>query len=167
MNLYEEIVANVLKCNKCGLREKVINKYEDYKNSSDYCLFHFYYSHESALKSKFIIIMQNPGLLGKNFKKNKEYKDLSMIKKGDDFVSTMNGYLREWLRGKNKHFSKTFLDTLRDCGLITKYDNIDNYWEKYFNSEFIVTDLLKCRAETEDIKEENIKNVRNCTYIKN
>ena len=152
MNSYDEIRTNVIKCSRCELRQDLIKTYRDI---CDYSSFGFYYSsRDDAEKSKYIMIMQNPGLPDK-WDSYKEYEEYSKIKDGDDFVPTMQKYLINWLEEHNKHFSEPFFNILREYHLID-YNNIEDYLEGKFLSEFLVTDLVKCRAKTEKIGGEQI-----------
>lgn len=147
MITYNEII----KCHSCDLRQLFAKKY---RNSNKYHSFTFYYEPKDAKKSKYIIVMQNPGL-PKNWKNSEEYQALSRIE-GHGFISTSKKYLIQWLRKENANFCKDFFAVLRKYGLI-QFDDFDEYLENNFLSDFIVTDLVKCRAGTEEINSENIK----------
>jgi hypothetical protein len=148
MNLYDELVHKLLKCGACKLRENG-------GDTIDYSSFGLYYFDQDAKKSKYIMVMQNPGLPSawQNFE---ECKDYSKIKEGDDFVPNMQRYLIKWLKDKNPHFYKPFFESLREYGLIC-YNDLDKYLADDFFSDFLVTDLVKCRAKTENIKKDYIE----------
>jgi len=151
MITYNEIT----KCHSCNLRQSFENKYS---NTNKYHSFTFYYEPKDVKKSKYIIVMQNPGL-PKNWENKPEYQELSQIK-GNRFISTSKKYLIEWLKEENMNFCKSFFAVLREYGLI-QFNDFDEYLKNNFLYDFIVTDLVKCRAGTEEVDSENIKTCSN------
>jgi uracil-DNA glycosylase len=146
MITYHEIAE----CRECNLRQLFT---EEYKGSNKYHSFTFYYDPQKVEKSKYIIVMQNPGL-PKNWSNLKEYQMLSQTKH-DNFISISREYLIQWFRNENTNFHEKFFNVLKEYGLV-QFNNLDNYLKNNFLSDFIVTDLVKCRAKTEKIKSENI-----------
>ncbi|MBI4316448.1 MAG: hypothetical protein HY679_10960 [Chloroflexi bacterium] len=150
MNVCDEVVGAVSRCRKCELRQLFTTGYKD---SIKYHSFCFYYSHEDAKKSKFVMVMQNPGL-PRQWRESDEYEQMSMANK-NSFVGLMQKYLIQWLTD-NRRFAEGFFKALSENKLI-HYGNLEEYLEKQFLSDFLVTDLVKCRAETEKLKKEHIK----------
>jgi len=150
MSVCDEVVAGVSRCRECELRQLFTTGYKD---SIKYHSFCFYYSHEDAKKSKFVIVMQNPGL-PQQWRESDEYKDMSKANK-NNFVAHMQTHLIDWLK-VNRRFAEGFFKALSENKLI-HYGNLEEYLEKQFLSDFLVTDLVKCRAETKTLKEEHIK----------
>lgn len=141
----------IVKCHSCELRNLVA---KNYKPKNKYHSFGFYYEPKDIEKSKYVIVMQNP-VWPKGWKNSEEYKELSQIKSAR-FISTSKKYLVQWLSKKNKTFSEKFFGALKEYKLV-EYDDLKNYMENKFLSDFLVTDLVKCRTETKDIKPEHIE----------
>jgi hypothetical protein len=134
-------------CDKCKLRSKITGLLG--KRHNEYHRFTFYYKQENVSKAKFLIIMQNPG-----FPKNKwydgEYDDL--LRANDNNVIDLHRkWLLVWLRKINPHFFTEFIKVLRSYNLINYDLTNDDIFDNSFLSDFIFTDLVKCRSTTADI----------------
>jgi hypothetical protein len=167
MNSCDEIVKDVIECPRCELRNDLI---EEYGDNCKYCSFAFYYSQQDIDKNKYkyIMIMQNFALHN-NWDKEEEYHTYSRLKEGDDIIKIMQCYLKKCFKEDNKHFSEQFFNILREYHLIM-YNNLEEYFDNYFLSEFIVTDLVKCRANTEKVSDRQIKTCAEyylCKELKN
>ncbi len=149
MNTYAEILRAVSACHECELRQSFIKNYRGSINYHSFCL---YSSHRDAEKSKYVMVMQNPGLPRK-WRDSDEYVELPKAEE-NDFISIMQKHLIRWFK-RNKSFSWKFFPTLKEYGLI-RFDSVEEYLDEQFLSDFLVTDLVKCRAETGSIENAHI-----------
>ena len=155
MDTYNEIKKGILECsgrNECGLRPEYIKGEEV---ATNYNAFQFNYSRQDAKKSKYVIVTQNPGPLPKGSNSD-GYKEL-LKATDDDFVQITRRGIFRWFHHRNKHFFQRFFETLRECGLIDFNGDLEHYLKHQFLSDFLVTDLVKCRARTESVAPKHIK----------
>ncbi len=143
-----KISAAVLKCHECELRRE-FEKHNE--RCSKYCSFGFYYTEKQAQRSRFVFLTQNPGLASS---RSSEYQELDRPPEGD-YVRIMQRQYAKWLMNKNPAFSKPFFAALKAAGLI-KYDDLSEYLDRRFYEDFLVTDLVKCRANTSAIKDDHV-----------
>jgi hypothetical protein len=151
------IVNSIFDCTDCELRKEF---HENNPSSTEFHSFCFYYTQKNAQSDfKYIIVLQNPGLIRGDLQENPEYKALSTAQNNVDFVAIMQKFLVLWLKNQNFCFLEKFLEILEDKKLI-KYDKLEKYLdldeENNFFSDFLVTDLVKCRAETRNIRNRHI-----------
>ena len=156
-------IAKVKICEECELRKETKDKYGEHQ--SENLFYSFYYDPANTTSAKFLFIMQNPGMT-KDFSK-KEATELENA--GDtELLSTHQKLLCGYLKKENKIFAKCFFEMLNKHSLINFGTGI---WEDYisneFLSDFIVTDLVKCRAKTSTLDEvKNVCKVCYDTYLK-
>jgi uracil-DNA glycosylase len=104
-------------------------------------------------KPKYMIIMQNPGLP----KNSKDYKnEVLELEKEKEFAAKIEiwqKYFKKWVV-KNKVFFEEFFENLKKFGLI-KFDSFQTYVEHQMFNDFYVTDAVKCRASTKELKDDH------------
>lgn len=106
----------------------------------------YYHDWESESPS-FGFFLQNPGTL----KPRHEGRDLLAASNPLDYVEVYQRYAAEWFVDKNEHFSGRFFPLLGDLGLID-IDDWKTYVQGKFFEDFYMTDLVKYRVTTGDIK---------------
>lgn len=153
----EKIYKKISKCSNCTLRKDVP---PDYKNVPH----DFYGSLGNA--PKYMFIMQNPGTSRQ--KKFAESYPVEIEKACDvgKKMGVMRKFFLKWMRENNQEFSEKFCKLLQNKKLI----EFDGEWKKYldedpvksqFFKDFYVTDLVKCRTNTEKINKSG-ENAEKC-----
>lgn len=140
-------IKEIKNCEACGLRSDINQLLAD-KKVNNYQTFCHYYSKEDANKAKFLFIMQNP-LLPKNWVNEPEFQQLGNISSDKDAIKTYRAGLMTWLKDKNKKFFSEFIASLNKYK-VHNYSIEDDDFDNKFLADFIVTDLVKCRASTPD-----------------
>jgi hypothetical protein len=143
------------KCHECDLRGEFEN---GNKQHSRYCSFGLYYSDQQAQSSKFVFLTQNPGVESSG---SAHYRELERPPDGD-YIPIMQQHYVNWLTKANSAFSRGFFEALRTQNLIDDYTDLQEYCRERFFSDFLVTDLVKCRASTTRIRDDHIKK---CTEV--
>jgi hypothetical protein len=139
-------------CASCELRSLITNFFE---SKNDYLNFTYYFSDEHAKSAKFMIVLQNPGEI--NRKKNREvYSKLLKVSEDESFIKIQREELLKYMHD-NQHFFPRFIALLKKSNLISySYKKDDPGFDYIFLKDFIVSDAVKCRATTENIKESYI-----------
>ena len=142
--MYPKILTDILDCNKCSLKKTFDSEFHSVT---------FYYTEANAKSCRYIMILQNPGI-PKNWKKRNEYKALLNTNRSK-FIDISQEYLYEWLYKKNYNFSEKFFSALKRNNLIN-YNDLELYLKGQFFSDFLFMDLVKCRADTAEIRDLHI-----------
>ena len=132
-------------CKQCELRKKAVDYLRKEIKLSDGAEFTLYSLPDGKKRQPYMFIMQNPGM-GRKKDYKKEIDDIKNAKGGLEKVNQFKRYLIVWLK-KNSNFMTNFLNLLKKYQLIT-FDDVNAYIEDRFLKDFYVTDLVKCRADT-------------------
>lgn len=132
-----EIFNKVRDCKECPFRQNG---------------FTFYVNH--AFNYEFMLLLQNPNLEGKD---REESREVEKAHTPDERVKIHQRYISKWFLSTNKRFMERFLEEYKRCGILD-YEDFEKYIEDHlFFNDFYVTDLIKYRCKTTDIKIEHLE----------
>lgn len=111
--------------------------------------FSFYYNETDLKSAKYICIMQNPNLWN-GYKGSPEFNEYLDGKA--DIIELHKKKLWEWLSTKNGTFLKKFLESISKNNIpISNYVSNQDLSNNNVLEDFLFTDVVKCRAKTNDI----------------
>ena len=113
----------------------------------------FYADH--VANYEFMMVLQNPLFNNKRHAAEKSEADRASSLR--DRIKVHQSFFSKWfLSGPNKSFVKRFLELFKEKGLIA-FDNLKDYVNGQFFSDFYVTDLIKYWCYTKEIKDNHRK----------
>jgi len=116
--------------------------------------FEVYYDNASVKRQKYMMILQNPG--GKSLL---DFEIDEIVKSGDwsRYTEKTQGAFANWLAQSNGRFAESFFGVLKKNGLIDFESYRDYVDGRMFFDDFIVTDAVKCNADTKLVKQCHIE----------
>lgn len=154
---FTSFVREIANCNKCDLRNKakqeIGNKWPELSNV-DYYHFYSTLNYEKNIPP-YMLLMQNPGMQKDSTALKKDLDEVSKHNSLQDKVEEMRKQLLKWLFEDNKTFMRKFLENLKMHSLLDEkigewFNDPSKRYE--FFKHFHVTDLVKCRAHTSNLK---------------
>jgi uracil-DNA glycosylase len=125
------LVDEIIDCNKCNFNKQKV----------------LYFTNENP---KIAFVMQNPGSEGKQEKEDIKGKTNS------EMVYVWRKYLKKWIR-RNNNFFDPFFQRLSEYKLIN-YKDFETFLTNQIFNEIYITDAIKCRVKTEELRSENFDN---------